>query len=184
MLTQVGHLFLAFFRATILGFGGGPSIIPLYQNEVVHNFHWMSTEEFGKALAMANALPGPIATKLGAYIGYKVAGWLGAAAALAAVVLPTALVMVGLVSVMNRLSGNSVVKGMVKGVQPVIFVMMAMLAYDFAKYAFQTVPALGKLGFMPFLIAAFYFVGVQYLQLNAIWGIVGALTVGAIFLRG
>jgi chromate transporter len=92
--------------------------------------------------------------------------------------------MVGLVSVMNRLSGNSIVKGMVKGVQPVIFVMMAMLAYDFAKYAFQTVPALGKLGFMPFLIAAFYFVGVQYLQLNAIWGIVGALAVGAIFLRG
>ncbi|KIL39952.1 chromate transporter [Gordoniibacillus kamchatkensis] len=184
MLLQCWQLFVAFFRGTMLGFGGGPSIIPIYQNEVVNNFHWMSNEEFGKSLAMANALPGPIATKLAAYIGFKVAGWLGACAALTAVVVPTALIMVALVGVMNKLSGNPVVKGMVRGVQPVIFVMMAMLAYDFAKYAFQSAPALGKFGFLPFLIAAAYFIAVQYLQVNAVWGIVGALVLGAVFFRG
>jgi chromate transporter len=184
MLIQIWHLFIAFFRATLLGFGGGPSIIPLYENEVVKNYGWMSTEEFGQALAMGNALPGPIATKLAGFVGYKVAGWAGACAALGAVVLPTAFVMIGLVSVMSKLSGSPIVRGMVKGVQPVIFVMMAMLAYDFAKYAFQSAPSLGKFGFLPFLIAAAYFIAVNYLQINAVWGIIGALCLGAICFRG
>ncbi|MFC0216641.1 chromate transporter [Paenibacillus chartarius] len=184
MLQQIWHLFLAFFRATMLGFGGGPSIIPIYENEVVNQFGWMTTEEFGKALAMGNALPGPIATKLAAYIGFKVAGWPGAAAALIAVVMPTAVAMIALVGVMNKLSGNPIVRGMIKGIQPVIFVMLAMLAYDFAKYAFQSAPELGKFGFLPFLIAAVYFIAVQYLQINAVWGVVGALAAGALFFRG
>jgi chromate transporter len=71
-------LFVAFGTATMLGYGDGPSIIPLYQNQVVNRYGWMETSEFGSALAFGNALPGPIATKLAA-------GWLGAIVALGAV---------------------------------------------------------------------------------------------------
>lgn len=83
---------------------------------------------------------------------------------------------------MMKLESNPYVKGMIRGIQPVIFVMMAMLAYDFAKYAMQ--PVSGSLSFLPFLIAAVFFIIVQYLQLNAVWGILLSLVVGALFLRG
>ncbi|QJC53426.1 chromate transporter [Paenibacillus albicereus] len=182
MLATLWNLFYSFGVATLLGYGGGPSIIPIYQDQVVGRYGWMTTDEFGKALAFGNALPGPIATKLAAYIGYKVAGVAGSAVALVAVVLPTALVMVALSGIMMKLSGNPVIKGMIKGIQPVIFVMMAMLAYDFSKFAFKE--SSGLLHFMPFLIAAAFFILVQYLKLNAVWGILGALAIGAIFLRG
>ncbi|MCS7463248.1 chromate transporter [Paenibacillus doosanensis] len=178
MWMTLWNLFIAFGRATMLGYGGGPSIIPLYQNEVVR-MGWMSPEEFGNALAFGNALPGPIATKLAAYIGFKIAGWAGACVALAAVVMPTALLMIALVGVMVKLQNNAVIRGMIKGVQPVIFVMMAMLAYDFAKYAFK--PSEGIISFMPFLLGAGYFIMVQYLNINAAWGIVASLIIGAIF---
>ncbi|WP_248925149.1 chromate transporter [Paenibacillus hamazuiensis] len=184
MIMQLWQLFIGFFRATMLGFGGGPSIIPLYENEAVKTYGWLTTEEFGQALALGNTLPGPIATKLSAFIGYRVAGWLGAAVAVSAVVMPTALVMIALVGIMSKLNGNSYVKGMVRGVQPVIFVMMAMLAFDFAKYAFQTAPQAGKMSFLPFAIACVYFISVQYLNINAVWGIVGALAIGAFCLNG
>ncbi|MFD2328528.1 chromate transporter [Cohnella sp. GCM10020058] len=181
MIKQLVDLFVAFGRSTMLGYGGGPSIIPLYQNEVVNRYQWMGNEDFGKALAFGNALPGPIATKLAAYIGFKVAGWLGALMAVTAVVLPTALLMVLLVGLMHRLQGNPYIKGMIKGVQPVIFVMLAMLAYDFAKFAFQR--SGGPVVFLPFALAGIYFIMVQYLKINAVWGILGALVIGAFFMR-
>ncbi|QHT63057.1 chromate transporter [Paenibacillus lycopersici] len=182
MLTDLWKLFLSFGRATMLGYGGGPSIIPLYENEVVSRMSWMTTEDFGHALAFGNSLPGPIATKLAAYIGFKVAGWPGAIVALAAVVLPTALLMIVLVGVMSKLQNNPYIKGMIRGIQPVIFVMMAMLAYDFAKYAMK--PAPGFITFIPFLLAAGYFILVYYLNLSALYGIIGSLVIGALFLRG
>ncbi|UJF35917.1 chromate transporter [Paenibacillus hexagrammi] len=181
MLSKLWELCIGFGRSTLMGYGGGPSIIPLYEHEAVGRFAWMNKEEFGQALAFGNALPGPIATKLAAYIGFKVAGWLGAVVAVAAVVMPTALLMVLLVGVMSKLSNNSIIRGMIKGIQPVIFVMLAMLAYDFIKYAFQ--PIDGPVKFLPFMIAAVYFIMVQYLGMNSVWGILGGLLIGALFMR-
>lgn len=56
-------IFIAFFRSGILGFGGGPSAIPLVHKEVVGTYQWMSDEEFADVLSIGNTLPGPIATK-------------------------------------------------------------------------------------------------------------------------
>jgi chromate transporter len=182
VLTELWKLFVAFGTATMLGYGGGPSIIPLYESQVVDRYGWMTTEEFGRALAFGNALPGPIATKLAAYIGFKIAGWAGAAVALAAVVMPTAILMVALAGIMMKLSGHPVVRGMIRGVQPAIFVMMAMLAYDFAQYVFK--PSGGALPFLTLLIAVVYFVMVHHYRMNALWGILFALAAGALFLRG
>lgn len=184
LFAKLWDLFVAFGTATLLGYGGGPSIIPIYEHQVVNKYGWMDTAEFGRSLAFGNALPGPIATKLAAYIGYKVAGWPGSMVALVAVVMPTALVMIALAGIMIKLQNNPYIKGMIRGVQPVIFVMMAMLAFDFAKYAFGQTGGPGTLTFLPFLIACAFFVMVQYLQLNAVWGIIMSLVVGAFFLRG
>jgi chromate transporter len=175
-------LFLAFGTATLLGYGGGPSIIPLYQDQVVNRYQWMDSAELGRAIAFGNALPGPIATKLAAFIGFKVAGWFGGLVALVAVVAPTALAMIALSGIMMKLEGNGYIKGMIRGIQPVIFVMMAMLAFDFAKYMFQ--PTSGTISFIPFLIGGSFFVIVQYCGLNAVWGILICLLIGALFLRG
>ena len=80
------QLFLAFFFPNIIGYGGGPATIPLIEHEVVEKYGWMTKSEFSEVLALGNALPGPIATKMAAYIGYDVAGVFGAAIALFATV--------------------------------------------------------------------------------------------------
>lgn len=84
-------LFVAFFRASILSYGGGPESIPLMQKEVVNNYKWLSNDKFSDVLAMGNSLPGPIAPKIAAYMGYNVAGILGAFVAVCAVAVPTTL---------------------------------------------------------------------------------------------
>jgi chromate transporter len=74
-----------------------------------------------------SALPGPIATKIAAYVGYDVYGWFGLVVALLATVLPSAAALIILLELMQKYKKSPVVKGMTLLVQPVIAVMMAVL---------------------------------------------------------
>ncbi|MCO1600826.1 MULTISPECIES: chromate transporter [Desulfosporosinus] len=130
MLSQLWDLLIAFGRASNLGFGGGPAVIPLIKIEVVERYHWMTNSEFTDALAVGNALPGPIATKLAGYVGYQEAGWLGALVANIGVILPTALAVILLARVLMKYSNSPVLKGMLKGVRPVVVVLIAQTALD------------------------------------------------------
>lgn len=130
-------LFLAFFRIGVLGYGGGPTMIPLVHAEAVKKYKWLSDDEFADVLAMGNALPGPIATKMASYIGYKVKGVLGSTLAICAMVIPVLAAMILLLGLIYRLKDSGIVDGMTGGVQPVIGVMMAVLAYEFFKKAWQ-----------------------------------------------
>ena len=40
------NIFIAFFRSGMLGFGGGPSSIPLVHKEVVGTYKWMDDQQF------------------------------------------------------------------------------------------------------------------------------------------
>ncbi|ASB87096.1 chromate transporter [Bacillus sonorensis] len=124
------YLFWAFFIANLLGYGGGPASIPLNFEEVVHHFHWLSKDEFSNMLALANALPGPIATKIASYVGYSVFGWPGAVVALIATTLPSAVVLILLLKLIRRFRKSQAIKGMTLAVQPVIAVMMLLLTWE------------------------------------------------------
>ncbi|MBE3572090.1 MAG: chromate transporter [Moorella humiferrea] len=182
MLKTLLDLFIGFGRATLLGYGGGPAIVPLYEHEAVNVYHWVTPEEFGQALAFGNALPGPIATKLTMYIGYKVAGWLGALVSLVAVTFPVFIIMLIFFAFLDKFKDSPTIKGMIAGIRPVVFVMLAMLAMEFAKYAFVPKDA-GPLSWLPFAIAAVYFIIVYYLNLSPLLGVIASLVLGGIFLR-
>src|SRR5687768_7482989 len=94
MLDQLFAIFWTFFKVGILAFGGGQSIIPVMQQEVVTSRQWIGVPEFTDMLALGNALPGPIATKMAVAIGYKLNGYAGATAALAGLLVPSTILMV------------------------------------------------------------------------------------------
>ncbi len=56
-------LFLAFFIPNIIGYGGGPAIIPLIEAEVVGRYGWMTSQGFAETLALGNALPSRLPPK-------------------------------------------------------------------------------------------------------------------------
>ncbi|MCO7176337.1 chromate transporter [Sporolactobacillus kofuensis] len=128
-------LFIAFFRSGILSFGGGPSGIPLIEAEVVKKYKWMSIEEFGNMVAIANALPGPINTKLAGYVGWKIKGWAGMLIALIAVILPTVVLMVVLLGFLAAFQNQRWVRGMTQAVLPVVGILMAQLTWSFMSSA-------------------------------------------------
>lgn len=125
------QIFLAFFIPGILGYGGGPASIPLVEKEVVDNYGWMSTQEFGEVLALGNALPGPIATKMAGYIGYIEGGILGSIAGLFGAIAPSLILMLGLMAILFKYKDSPEVKNISKVVKPVIAVLMGFMTLRF-----------------------------------------------------
>jgi chromate transporter len=135
----------------MLGYGGGPATVPLIRYEAVTRYKWLNDDEFGEVLAIGNALPGPIATKLAAYLGYRKKGTLGAIIAVLAHILPTCIAMVALFSLIAFFKSSSIITGMIAAVVPVVCVMLGLMAYEFGEKA---VKGLGRtMGIAFFLIS-------------------------------
>lgn len=132
------YIFLAFFIPGILGYGGGPASIPLVEKEVVDRYGWMSTQEFGEVLALGNALPGPIATKMAGYIGYMEGGVLGAIVALFASVAPSLILMVLLMVTLLKYKDSPKVKNITRLVRPVIAVLLGAMTLQFFMTSIDT----------------------------------------------
>jgi chromate transporter len=126
-------IFIAFFRSTMLGYGGGPSSIPLVHKEVVERYHWVSDEEFSDILALGNTLPGPIATKMAGYIGYRVGGFLGLMNAILATVIPSVVLMILFIGFLIKYRNSPFVQGITLAIIPIVGVMLGSLAYNFFK---------------------------------------------------
>ena len=170
-------IFLAFFIPGIIGYGGGPASIPLIENQVVSTYGWMTTAEFSDTLALGNALPGPIATKLAGYIGYEQGGILGAFIALFATVGPSLILMLALLSLLYRYRDSARVKRLSSFVLPAIVILMANLTFDF----FAT--SIGGISWIPtIIIAVVSYFALEKFKVHPALVIVVGLLVGGFFL--
>ena len=167
-------IFLAFLSPSSLTFGGGPASIGLMQQEVVNNYKWLTMEEFTDALALGNSLPGPIATKMSALIGFRMGGWLGALVGIISTVVPTALAIIFLYSIYNTFKDARWMKGMMTGVRPVIVILIAQAAYKMAPASFTGVTTV--------IIAILAVISLEFLHIHPIFVILVALGFGGIFL--
>ncbi|WP_110928920.1 chromate transporter [Bacillus massiliglaciei] len=173
----VWYLFLAFFMANILGYGGGPASIPLMYDQIVSRFEWMNNKDFSNMLALGNSLPGPIATKIAAYVGYDVYGWPGFLMALAGTVIPSAVALILLLKILRRFKGSPVVKGMSLLVQPVIAIMMLLLTWSIAKDAFVSIGYIHAL-----IIAALAFLALVKFKIHPAFVIILAFVYGGVII--
>lgn len=170
-------IFWALFIPGILGYGGGPSSIPLVEKEVVDHFHWMTVKEFSEVLAMGNALPGPIATKMGGYIGYAQGGVLGAIVGVFATVAPSLILMIALLGLLMKHKESPRVKRMTVVVRPVIAVLLAAMTYDFF---FNSYSDFGI--WQTLFIGVVSLILMEKLKVHPAFVIAGALVYGGIFL--
>ena len=155
------NLFMAFFRIGIFGFGGGPSMIPLFHKEIVKNYQWLTEDEFADVLAIGNTLPGPIATKMAGYLGYRVAGIAGSINSIIALTIPAIIGMILFLTLLSNHKDQAWVNGMGQGVVPVVVVMMAMLTWDFMSKSHKSLGFIGTTLIGAASLMAIYYVGIH-----------------------
>ncbi|HKI57280.1 MAG TPA: chromate transporter [Trueperaceae bacterium] len=137
---QLLRLLWSFTKVGLVGFGGGPAMIPLIQEEVVAAQHWLTKDEFLDAFAFGSSLPGPLATKLAGYVGFKVAGWPGALMGLLGMAVPTILAMIALGALYMRYRHTPAIEHFLRGVRPVVVALLALVVWEFAPRAFGMPP--------------------------------------------
>lgn len=170
-------IFLANFTSNILGYGGGPATIPLLEHEVVDRYHWFTTNEFSEMVALGNGLPGPIATKLAAYVGYDQAGILGASIGVFASVAPSLIMMIALLGLLMRYRDSPKVKRLTKIIRPTIAVLLGVMTVEFFDDSYMEI---GWIHTVILVIAGY--VLLEKRGVSPVYVVLGALIYGALFL--
>ena len=137
----VWDIFIVFSRVALFSWGGGPASMGLMQRETVAA-GWVTPEEFADALAVGNALPGPIAPQVSAFVGYKLAGLPGAIAGATGTVVPTTILMLVMIVFFFGIKDSPTVSAMLKAVRPVIVGLLLWTVYTMA-YSVFSVSKLG-----------------------------------------
>lgn len=120
-------------------FGSGLAIVPFLHGGVVNEFGWLNERQFLGAVAVAMITPGPVVITV-AFIGYLVAGPLGATMAAIGVFLPCYLLVVIPATYFRRSIGSPHVKAFVDGVTAAATGAIAGAAFVLGRRAIVDVP--------------------------------------------
>lgn len=134
-LADIAHYFLV-LGGTV--FGGPLALIAHIRAELVDRRKWLSETEYQEGLAMATALPGPIAYQLGIYVGWLRRGWLGGLTAAWAFLLPPfCLCLLGAL-LYGRYRSSWIVTALFYGISPVVIALIVKAGYTLAKATFHS----------------------------------------------
>ncbi len=122
----------SFFRSGSLVFGGGHVVLPLLQSEVVPP-GWVTKEQFIAGYGAAQAVPGPLFTfsaYLGAVMGPAPRGVAGAGLALAAIFLPSFLLVIGVLPFWDTLRTRPAFQSALRGVNAAVVGLLLAALYN------------------------------------------------------
>jgi chromate transporter len=125
---------LFFLKVGAITFGGGLSILAFIQDQVVNQFHWITSREFLDGLAIGQLTPGPI-IMVAAYVGYKVAGVAGAAVTAFAIFLPSFVLMLSILPILERVRSAAWIKAAMRGISPAVIGTICVTIIQLAPHA-------------------------------------------------
>ncbi|MEM9003546.1 MAG: chromate efflux transporter [Cyanobacteria bacterium P01_F01_bin.86] len=128
-----------FFKVGTFIFGGGLVIIPLLEFEVVERLHWLTRADFLNGVAIGQLSPGPVVLTA-AFVGFKVAGILGAMVASIGIFTPSFLFIMAGAPLLLKLRQNPWVKAFLSGVRPGVLGAIAVAAVPLAQTAIVEQP--------------------------------------------
>ena len=172
MRNTLGALVWHFGILSMVAIGGANAILPQIHADVVTNAGWLAPHDFTELVAIAQMAPGPNLLIV-PLIGWRVAGWLGAVAALLAFVLPSAVLTVFVGRALARHAENRVISALRAALPPVA-----------ASLLLASGIVLGQTNggnFAAVAIAASVAMLATFLTINPLWWIVLAAAAGVVF---
>jgi chromate transporter len=126
-------VFENFYRSGSLVFGGGHVVLPLLQSETVDTGR-VTSDEFLAGYGATQAVPGPLFT-FAAFLGSSINGvfsarWVGGLVTLAAIYIPSFLLVWGALPFWIRLRGSNRIGGVVAGINAVVVGLLLSALYN------------------------------------------------------
>ena len=129
------QLFITFMKIGGFTLGGGPAMVPLMEQEVVNNHHWLTHEEFLDILAVSQATPGIFAVDMASHIGYKLGGVKSGIYAALGVVTPSLFIILLIAIIFAQFRDNRWVEYVFRGIRPAVVALLAVPVFSMAKSA-------------------------------------------------
>ncbi len=117
-------LFTTFFKIGLFTFGGGYSILPMLEKEVVQNKKWATQEEIIDYFAISQCTPGAIAVNVATFIGYSKKGILGGIIATLGVVFPSLIIILLIAIVFDKLTKYAIFQHALAGIRIGVCVLL------------------------------------------------------------
>ena len=114
-VSTLKEMILFFGKAGAFVFGSGLAIVPALQGGVVNEHHWLTQRQFVDAVAVAMITPGPVVITT-AFIGFLVAGFIGAMIAAISVFLPCYLLAMITFPSFEYIVKHAMVRELVNGI--------------------------------------------------------------------
>jgi len=165
VLLQLGSVF---FRMGAFLFGGGSSMIPFIQQEVVTHYHWLTLDEFVVGIALGQVTPGPFLITA-TFVGYKVAAVSGAIAATLGIFLPSLFLVMATAEIHQKIRHNLWVRAAIKGSAGAFAGMMLVVAVGLARHSVGDIPSA--------VLAASVFAALHFGKLETLWVVTGGTAV-------
>ena len=131
------QLVWSFFKIGLFSFGGGYAMVPMMQGEIAAH-GWLPVREFADIVAISQMTPGPIAVNAATYIGYRVAGIWGSAAATLGVSLPSFLLVILVTHFLQKFKESLAVSSILGGIRPATLGLVSAAVIFFSRMSFLT----------------------------------------------
>jgi chromate transporter len=154
-----------FLRIGAVTFGGGFVMIPEIEAEVVNSHHWLTHQEFADATALGQITPGPVLI-MATFVGYRVAGTLGALFATICVFLPSFGMTIAAGSSFRRFRTNRQMQAFLRGVAPAVAGLLVAAAWSVGRSGIHSIIGLGMAVIILLILLRF--------RANAFWVLIGA----------
>ena len=128
-------LMLVFAKVAVLTFGGGYAMVPLFENELVRHYAFLSADEFANLVGLAQVTPGPIGFNSATYVGMAQGGLAGALVASLGVMIPSIVISLVVAVFLRRAAGAQWMKLLMKGVRPCVVGIIGAAVVFFGRTA-------------------------------------------------
>lgn len=123
-MKELLSLFVSFFKIGGLTFGGGLSMLPMLEFELVDKKKWVESEELLDCYAIGQCTPGIIAVNTATFIGYKRKGVLGAIFATFGMILPSLLIISFIALFLEEFMQYEIVAHALMGIKAVVCALL------------------------------------------------------------
>jgi chromate transporter len=149
------QLLVTFMQIGAIAFGNGSTILPIMQQAVVAEHHWLDPTQFSAAIALGQITPGPILNSA-TFVGYQVAGLAGALVSTFAIFAPSVVMTMAFTEIFAHVRHLAPVRGAIRGVMAGFVGMLAWVTVNLGEQAFTQPGTL--------LLAATALVALRYLR--------------------
>lgn len=163
-------LVLTFMRIGLFTFGGGYSMLPLLQREIVEKRGWATEDQLLDYYAVGQSIPGLIGVNTASFIGYKKKGIPGAIVSSLALVTPSVIVILIIAAIFDLLLGFDLISNAFSGIRIAVCALVSYTVYKLAKAKIVDV-----LTFIWMLAA---FAAIAFFNLSPIWVVVLSFIAG------